>query len=406
MFPSIRAFFRSYRLSVTFVIAELALAFCMVVFCCVFIMQSIERMTVSSGVDDHHLLWIEYSDSDEDKRSPEQKLAEANADLRALSALSGVRAVVQTQAVPLSGSASTGRILPNPGTPDVGIDDVNLYPTTADVVSAFGLNLIAGRGFTPEDEVDYSEQTPPRGVALVTKSLAERLWHGEQAVGKVLHDGSGQYSALVVGVVEKAAKSSLGDLASSNDSVFFAVKPGFDYSLYAARLSPDADVGRVQAQAQRALAALRLDRTISHIGLLSESIRDYFQSDHQIVLSLFAMISIMLMISAASVGALVSFSVRSRRKSFGIRRSLGATRSQVVQLILLENLSLSLAAVLLGLIISLAGGQLLTRFFQLDGLRPVHLIIGACVVVAVTLVSALLPALTFVRQSPLRALGS
>jgi len=406
MIPSIKAFFRSYKLAASFVIVELALAFCMVVFCCVFIMGSIERMTVSSGADDRHVIWIEYSDGDDDRRVSAQKMADANADLRALSAVNGVRAVVQIQAVPLSGSASTGRILPDLSTPEIGVDDVNLYPTTSNVVEALGLNLVAGREFTSDDEVDYSIQTPPRGVALITRSLAERLWHGKLAVGQVIHDGSGTYSAVVVGIVEKAAKSSIGDLASSNDSVFFAVKPGFEYSLYAARMVPGSDAEDIQAQAQQALASLRLDRTLNHIGLLSDSIRDYFQTEYQIVLSLFAMITIMLSISAISVGALVSFCVHSRRRSFGIRRALGATRGQIVRLILLENLSLVIAAIVVGLTITLVGEQVLTHYFPLGGLNPLHMIVGAGIVLLITLMSALLPALAFVRHSPVKVIGS
>ncbi|KAB7779009.1 hypothetical protein CEK66_07405 [Xanthomonas sp. LMG 12460] len=377
----------------------------MVTFCFVFIMQSIERMTLSSGADDRHVIWIQYSDGDEDKRSPAQKLAEANTDLRTLASINDVRAVVQAQAVPLSGSASTARILPDLSKPEVGIDHVNLYPTTSNVVDAFGLTLIAGRALTQDDEVDYSIQTPPRGAALVTKSLAERLWHGNPAVGNVIHDGSGSYSATVVGVVDRAAKSSIGDLASSNDSVFFAVKPGFDYSIYVLRVTAEANISKIQAQAQQKLAALRQDRTLNRIGLLSSSIDDYFQADHQIVKSLFTMIAIMLLISAVSVGTLVSFCVHSRRRSFGIRRSLGATRGQIVKLILLENLILAIAATLLGLIIVLAGEQVTLRYFQLGGLKPLHMFLGACVVLITTLISAIAPALAFVRRNPMEAMS-
>ena len=406
MVPSIKAFFRSYKMAASFVIVELALAFCMVVVCSAFIMNSIERISVSSGVDDRHVVWIEYSDSDNDERGSNQKMSDANADLLALSGVSGVHAVVQIQAVPLSGSASTARIIADLANPEFGIDDVNLYPSTYNVVAALGLNLISGREFTPDDEVDYTIQTPPRGAALITSALANRLWHGKSAVGQLIHDGSGTYSAVVVGVVEKAAKSSIDDLVSSNDSVFFAVKPGFDYSLYAARILQGVDAGNVQLQMQEALVALRGDRTFSHIGLLSKSIKEYFQSDYQVVLSLFAMIAIMLSISAISVGALVSFCVHSRRRSFGIRRALGATRGQLVRLILWESLSLVVVAIALGLVVTWVVSQVAVRQLQLEGFNPLHVAFGTGAVLLITVLSALLPALAFVRISPVKALYS
>jgi putative ABC transport system permease protein len=117
------------------------------------------------------------------------------------------------------------------------------------------------------------------------------------------------------------------------------------------------------------------------------------------------MIAIMLLISAVSVGTLVSFCVHSRRRSFGIRRSLGATRGQIVKLILLENLILAIAAILLGLIIALTGEQIILRYFQLGGLKPLHMILGACVVLIATLISAITPALAFVRQNPVEAMS-
>jgi putative ABC transport system permease protein len=114
-----------------------------------------------------------------------------------------------------------------------------------------------------------------------------------------------------------------------------------------------------------------------------------------------------LAIALAMIGVygVVSYSVSQRINEIGIRVALGARSSDVFRLVLREALTLSAVALPIGLLTSLALGRVLqSLLFEVTPTDPATLATVACLVLAVSVLAAALPARRATRVDPLSAL--
>ena len=121
------------------------------------------------------------------------------------------------------------------------------------------------------------------------------------------------------------------------------------------------------------------------------------------LLSVFAGLSVLL--SAAGVFGVASYSVAARRREFGIRLAIGATRTRLLRLVLTEAAALASAAIGIGIVLSMLAGQVLTRILPGVGAPDPVLVatVAACIAVT-TLAAGLSPARLATRADPLATL--
>jgi ABC-type antimicrobial peptide transport system permease subunit len=135
--------------------------------------------------------------------------------------------------------------------------------------------------------------------------------------------------------------------------------------------------------------------------LLSESLaRRRFA---MFALGLFAMAALLL--AMIGIYGVMSYSVAQRTSELGIRVALGASRVDVLRLILQDGLRLALIGLGLGLILSFAATRLLSSL--LFGVRPTDLVTFAAlsfVLIGVTLFACFIPARRATKIDPLVAL--
>jgi len=114
-----------------------------------------------------------------------------------------------------------------------------------------------------------------------------------------------------------------------------------------------------------------------------------------------------LLIGGIVIMSLMSVAVSERRKEIGVRRAVGAARSDVVQQFLLEAIFIALAGGIAGVVIGWGGMQLVTRLQQLPPIliwQPFAVAIGLSLAVGMT--SGLYPAWKASRVDPIQALRS
>ena len=123
--------------------------------------------------------------------------------------------------------------------------------------------------------------------------------------------------------------------------------------------------------------------------------------------ALFATVFALLALALASTGiyGLVAYRTQMRTQEIGIRVALGASRADVLRLVLGQGLRMTAAGLVLGLLSSV----LLTRFVRglLYGITPTDPLTIVCVTVlllAIAVVACLLPALKAVRVDPVAAI--
>ena len=267
----------------------------------------------------------------------------------------------------------------------------------SDYFSTLGVPFIAGHDFRPHE-------TRSRRGAIVTRQLAEALWPGEPAIGKVLIAGPDAHAveAEVVGVVRDAFFAGRG-----NDSrpryVFFASAerphPPGETTFYIRHSGSSGAVGAAVAKAFRevdarvAIASLR--SLESHIELDAAPLWMLAK-----LLTLFAGGS--LLIAAIGQYAVVAFDGRRRSREFGVRIALGASSRQLLSSVISESFRLTVLGLVIGFALSLAVGTVLGRV--LYGVTPTDPVTFAGVFVllaSASLLASYLPARRAASTDPM-----
>jgi len=263
---------------------------------------------------------------------------------------------------------------------------------------AMGIRLLAGRLLTDDDAAGK----PP--VVAVSRSFADLYFRGREAVGGQIRTGSGADSPwyTIVGVVADVRHSSTEQ----------APKPTF-YGTYFERgdsratlairstLPPDRVTAAVRGAVRRLDPALALEqiRTMEQRVMESNS-RRRFQT---LVLAVFAAAAVFL--ALVGLYGLMAYAVKQRTAEVGLRLALGASRGQVLAMVLLQGLGLVAA----GLVLGLAAALPLTRVVAawLYGVKPADPLTFVAVPVmllVVGLAACAIPAWKATRIDPVTAL--
>jgi predicted permease len=263
-----------------------------------------------------------------------------------------------------------------------------------------GVPFLAGRDFT-------AGGARVGRTAIITRHLAETLWPGQSAIGKVIFTGppDGMLEAEVIGVVRDAFFNGRGSDIRPR-YIFFAsaerpVPPG-ETTFYIRHSVPQESMAPAVARALRevdtrvALASVRsLDSQIAGdaapVWMLT------------MLLTLFAGGS--LLIAAIGQYAVVAFDARRRTREFGLRIALGASSRQLVASVMGESFRLTALGLVVGFGLSVAVGTVLVRV--LYGITPTDptTYLGVFVLLAAaSLLACYLPARRAARTDPLIAL--
>ena len=253
-----------------------------------------------------------------------------------------------------------------------------------------GVPVLRGREFGQED-VDSG-----RLVVVVNESFAERFWPGQDPVGKHI------YKWPVIGVVKDACINGYDDWPGP--AVFRCVKK--------AELLHATLVIRTRGDARRVVGSVRRELGRVHPRLVEGDVRPVrdivkdalaFQQAALRILGALGVLALVL----ASVGTygVMAYVVSSRTREVGIRLAVGATRGDVMRLVLLTGLRLGLVAMAIGLPLALAAAVVLrNRIAGVSPFDPVSFVAVAACVLAALLAACWVPARRAARIDPMVAL--
>jgi putative ABC transport system permease protein len=121
------------------------------------------------------------------------------------------------------------------------------------------------------------------------------------------------------------------------------------------------------------------------------------------LLAVFAGLSLVL--AVIGIYGVMAYSVNQRRRELGIRMALGATRNDVLRLVVLQGLRLTLMGVVVGLVASFAASRLIaTMLFDVSPTDVVTFIAVPVLLATAALGASYLPALRATRIDPMVAL--
>jgi len=278
------------------------------------------------------------------------------------------------------------------------------YFSGESVVETFGLQLIEGRDFLPEEyyDLDPSKEQRNPTVLIVTRALAEKLFPGEtRFVGRSFFMGSSPEaeSARIVGVVEKLQTPYGQTDDSVENSMIGPVRYIDPYTRYAIRTEPGAQ-DRVMAEAEKALVALSKDRILLNTRSFAEARAERYAGERMLAGLLVAVSAFLLLITASGIVGMASLWVNQRRKQIGVRRALGARQWDILRYFLVENVLITTSGVVFGLALALALNDFLVRQLELPRLPGSYLGIGMAVMWLLGLAAVLGPAWRAARVPP------
>lgn len=363
---------RRHKTASALIVIEIALSCAIVCNALFLIGMRLDRMNRETGMADAEIVRINVAGIGTD----ENPSAAARTDLAALRAVPGVRFATMTNHVPFDNSSwnSSVSIKPDQQIPSM---NVGIYLGDEQLLNAFGLKIVAGRAFLPDEYVNIDEMKPdtPVPAAIVTRAMADKLFPGENALGKLLYDTWGSKPIKIVGVVDKLIRPN--DNGGPSEAYYSMLLPIRAVTgRFAIRTDP-ARRDEVLKASVAALEKINRSRIITDQGAFSDVIDDYYRQDKAMAWLLGAVCVALLVITALGIVGLASFWVQQRAKQIGVRRALGATRGQILRYFQVENFLLASIGIALGMLGAYGLNQLLMTHYELPRLPLYYLPVGA-----------------------------
>ena len=399
------------RHKLTAVLLTLQVAFTCAIVCNVafMIVQRVQRISLPTGVAEQNLSVIRVSGIGKD----ENPWARHQVDLAALRGIPGVESVVAIDnSLPLNRSESDYGTCPDKESLDramqamsvEGTDCVSpsVYNGSPGLLRTLGLDLVAGRNFQSDEYVTDQKNV---AVAIISRSLAQQLYPGQNALGKSMYVGP--HIVRVVGIVRTLLAPNLRQPATRYYTMIWPQLPNNAGVAYVMRSAPQ-DRRRVLETARDVLLKSDPSRIIDpkRAQTYSQIRAQYFQRDTTMIGLLVASALGLLFVTALGITGLANFWVGQRTRSIGIRRAIGATRADILRYFQTENFMIVTLGVVLGVLLAVGLNLLLMKHYELPRLPLWYLPVGAAVLWLLGQLSVLAPALRASNVPPVVATRS
>jgi putative ABC transport system permease protein len=271
---------------------------------------------------------------------------------------------------------------------------------TPEYFRALAIPLERGREFT-RDDVQGSVQ-----VAVISDSLARRFWpdypKGENPVGQHLWVGAYPQPVEIVGIVANVHEAGLDVQPTPEVYQPFAQRP-LQSVMLAVRTKGN-PLGFVNVVRSR-IHAIDPDQALSSVRTMRDVVQESLGRPRMMTLLVGVFAGLALLLATVGLYGVVAYSTAQRTHEMGIRIALGATRLDVLRLVLGQGLRLGLAGILIGE----SGAYALTRvmkslLFHVSATDPTTFAAIAVVFIFVTLLAAYVPARRATKVDPMVAL--
>jgi putative ABC transport system permease protein len=362
------------------------------------IQQHLQHMDRPSGFDEANIGILRNQWTGE--REPDQLKPRVLADLAALRSVPGVVDAEATNSFPLGGNGwNTGvKLHPEQGSSTAR---TAVYLVDEHAQSAFGLKLTAGRWFAAGEigEVRYDEDKFPASV-IVTQSLARVLFPRTDPLGQVVYFN--RQPARIVGIAAHAQTPSAAQTPGSarvNDVAFFPYQYLDNDIFYIVRTVPGRYASVMQS-AQDKLFQITPQRIVPWVRSFAQVRYRAYTKERKASVILGVVCGLLLIVTTLGVVGLTMYWVAQRRRYIGMRRALGARRGDILGYFHLENLIIAGIGALLGIALGVGGNIVLASHLILTRMSVEFICAGAVIVLGLSQLAVLWPALRAASISP------
>ena len=265
-----------------------------------------------------------------------------------------------------------------------------------------GITVLKGRGFLATDGADAPT------VAIVNEQVARHYWPVEDPIGKQFRlDGTSGPLVQIVGVAKTSKYAFL--LEPPTDFIYLPFRQRLARQMSLAVLS-FGDPASLAAPIREVVRRLDAGQPIFYVRTMEDFFRMRVTTQLNLVSGTVAAMGAMgLALSIVGLYGLVAYAVGRRTREIGVRMAIGATRVDVLRMVLGPAMLLAVAGLAVGLLASILAGAVLQAIFNGgpagDGRTDVIAFpMVAAAVLIVTYVAAYIPARRATRVNPTEAL--
>jgi putative ABC transport system permease protein len=387
----------------TLIAAEVALALILLVGAGLLIRSALETQRISPGFNPKGVFSGRFS-------LPNVKYGDRAAVLHATQAIEegvagipGVTSAAVSSNVPGVGTFSNG-LVPEGEAPELR----NVRQSMARFVSpayfqAMGLPIVKGRPFQASDR----EGAPL--VMIVNQTLARRLWPSEDPIGRRVKGSAPGGPKIVIGVVADVRAAGPAEpiepefyqpLAQLDDMAWDWTRR----TLFIVART-DGDPATLGPPARRVIAAFDAGVPLFAVRTMEERMAGTLETARFNTMLLVMLGGVGLLLAGVGIYGVIAYFATQRTSEIGIRIALGASRADVLRLVVRQAAMPVAAGVLLGAFGAIfAARAIATQLVNVQTNDPLTFLGVAAILTAVALLAALIPARRAAGLNPTRAL--
>ena len=387
---------RKARLASALVVAQISLSLLLLICAGLFIRSFMSAQQINPGFNPHNVLIATY-DLFTGGYSEASGVEFDRQLVAKLEAQPGIQSVALSSRVPLGFGGGSTAVNPEGYVSQANESmETQVAIVTPNYFQTLQIPLVKGRDFTPQDTKSSQR------VVIVSETFVNRYWPNQEALGKQLNSDLTHEWFTVIGVARDSKVNGLNEKPTP-----FLYLP--QYQVYRATMivlaRTNGDPLAAGKSVEKTIHELNADLVVFDITSLDlrEQIASFGQRVAGTFVGAFGLLALVL--AAVGIYGVTSYTTRQRTHEIGIRMTLGASKRDVLRLVLGHGLRLTLIGVALGLAASFALTRFLTSLLlgvtSTDALTFSSVAFLLC---AVALLACFIPARRAMRVDPMVAL--
>lgn len=322
---------------------------------------------------------------------------QAELDETMIRSLPGVIDASLIQAVPLSGGGSSSSVALKPSPEQSKSINVPYYYMDDHGLNTFGIKLLEGRNFRPEEVIvgnDFTGNGP--NTIIVSQALAEALFSDGGALGETVYLKNRPLEIIgIVGTMKSPWPNGMRDKTT-------AIVPFMDVQNYQHILvrTDKTERANIMANIEQNMLDVYDKRVIINVDGLDKTKENYDATDVLMMRMLIVLVVILLLVTALGIFGLTQFNISKRTKQIGTRRALGARKSAIVRYFLVENTMVCIAGLVIGGIVAVVLGDVMMKSYSISSLEPEFILGTAVFIFVMSLLAVIFPAMRAANISP------
>jgi putative ABC transport system permease protein len=392
---------RRVRARSLLVVSEVALALVLLISAGLLLKSFVSLQNVQPGFVPDNLLTVEIG-LPEQKYADDMRIADFYRQLIArVQRLPGAEAVGAVSHLPLTGAEEIdGFSIEGRPAPVAGLTQSADFRIIApDYFRAMRIPLLRGRHFDERDRRDAP------GVMIIDEAFARRFFPGEDSLGKRIDEDGSRTShsfLTVVGVVGSVKHSGLSAETRPMMYVSYEQSGWLDMTL---TIRAAGDPANLAAAVRREVQAVDKDQPVTNISTMADTFARAVapQRFNMLLLGLFAAVAMIL--ATVGIYGVIAYTVSQRSREMGIRIALGASRGDILKLVVGQAMLMALAGVGVGLLAALLLTRLISGLlYGVSATDPVIFVSLSLLLAGVALLASYIPARRAMKVDPIIAL--